>query len=595
MKDHRRQNGISPALAAAFLTIIGTSILMMLVYNLPVPNGPDMDQDGISDNFQSVHPVSDIVKDGDGWRVETVGYTSSLDIPFLVFSGSILVVLLPSGGAFWIWDRPRRVLRKERWKEEGRMHDVVRRLSAFLEINPSLPAAVRMARTSLPLNEQYVLGGLTWGPFTEGRPFDEKFEEFREEWSSRSPVIGRALGSLISAEREASRAEVVVSARSLVSRLSEESKAMMETYSRSLAGPSTALFGMGVLLPILLATMIPVAGISGRTAVLIGFFLWFILPCSIMVMGSSLVMKRPSLGSGNRLKAAKWSPPGAFDLIIITLGLAVMIAACLLVLRRLELPAPVQFVDSSSASVLLGMCGVSALLAGLIGWLTRGSYRAGKEHEEVRKGSPVFLRELSSSLLEGRSFEFALKRALSKTKAGAISAIKLLPGATPVEANIPEPLVTYLESAEEFSRAGKGPGGKAVRAFSRHVDEMLDLERDLSSRVRSAVGQMEVTASIFAPLMIGASAGIFRLIGSVQEGTPDGMLFGGGARSGMEPWNFLLLSAGYLLIMSMVTTLTIHRLEKGATDGGWHKVPKRLVQSSLTFSLGVVTSSIVIG
>ncbi|MGA1820776.1 MAG: hypothetical protein ACMUHU_07205 [Thermoplasmatota archaeon] len=595
MRGHSRRSAISPALVAAILTIIGTSLLLMLVYNLPAPNGPDRDQDGISDNFQSVHPVKDVIKDGDGWKVETVGYTSSLDMPFLIFTGSVLVGLLPLGAAFWLWDRPRRALRNERWREEGRMHDVVRRLSAFLEINPSLPAAVRMARTSLPPDKQYMLGELTWGPFTEGRPFDEKFQEFRERWSCRSPVIGRALGSLISAEREASRAEVVISARSLVSRLSEESKAMMEAYSRSLAGPSTALFGMGVLLPILLATMIPVAGISGRTAVLIGFFLWFILPCCIMLIGSSLVMRRPSLGSDTGVKAAGWSPPGALDLIMITAGVIVLAAALLHLLHEIELPPYLDVVDRNSASVLLVMCGASALLAGVIGWTTRGSYIAGREHDEVRNGSPVFLRELSSSLLEGRSFEFALKRAFSKSKTGVISTFRVLPGATPREASVPEPAVTYLESAEEFSRAGKGPGGKAVRAFSRHVQEMLDLESDLSSRVRSAVGQMEVTASIFAPLMIGASAGIFRLMGSVQEGAPDGMLFGGGARSGMEPWNFLLLSAGYLLVLSMVTTITIHRLEKGTTDGGWHKVPKRLVQSSLTFSLGVITSSLLIG
>lgn len=176
-----------------------------------------------------------------------------------------------------------------------------------------------------------------------------------------------------------------------------------------------------------------------------------------------------------------------------------------------------------------------------------------------------------------------------------MSSMRLLPGATPREAGLPEPLVTYIESAEEFSRAGKGPGGKAVRAFSRHVQELMDLDRDLSSRVRSAVGQMEVTSSIFAPLMIGASAGIFRLMGSVQGEVQSGMLFGGGGQNGIEPWNFLLLSAGYLLILSIATTLTIHRLEKGTDKGGWHKVPKRLLQSSAAFSLGVVASSMMVG
>jgi hypothetical protein len=167
-----------------------------------------------------------------------------------------------------------------------------------------------------------------------------------------------------------------------------------------------------------------------------------------------------------------------------------------------------------------------------------------------------------------------------------------MPGETLEEMEYPEPLSSFLESAREFSRAGKGAGGRAVRAFSRHIKELQDLERDLSSRVRSAVGQMEVTASIFAPLMIGISAGIFTLMDSISSEVPDGMLFGGASSSTVGPWQFLLLAGGYLLMLSIATTLTIFRLERGRTDGGWHRVPRRLVQSSLAFTAGTILSSI---
>ncbi|MBN1539736.1 MAG: hypothetical protein JW939_06285, partial [Candidatus Thermoplasmatota archaeon] len=220
MKIGGREWTPSPVSTAVVLTVAGTIILLLLMYNLPVPNGPDRDSDGISDNFQSIVEVQDIVKDGEVWRVETVGYTSEIDLPFVIFTGGLLTMVIPFGAAYWLWDRTRRSMKVRRWREEGRMHDIVRRLSAFLEINPSLPSAVRLTRTSLPELDQPMLGELAWAPFTRGKPFNEVYEKFKEEWSGRSPLIGRALDGLGTAENEASRAEVALSARALVTRLS---------------------------------------------------------------------------------------------------------------------------------------------------------------------------------------------------------------------------------------------------------------------------------------------------------------------------------------------------------------------------------------
>ncbi|MGA1866306.1 MAG: hypothetical protein ACMUFK_02430 [Thermoplasmatota archaeon] len=596
MRTGGREWTRSPPLAAAVLIVAGTVVLLSLLYNLPVPNGPDKDSDGISDNFQNIAAVQDIVKDGEGWRVETVGYTSEIDLTFVMFTGGLLTIVIPVGVALWLHDRSRRSVRVSRWREEGRMHDIVRRLSAFLEINPSLPSAVRLTRTSLPEVDQPMLGELAWAPFTRGRPFNEVYEEFKEEWSERSSLIGRALDSLGSIENEASRNEVALSARALVTRLSEESKTMMEEYSRSLAGPSTALFGIGVLLPILLATMIPVAGITGRTALIIGFVLWVVLPLGIVLLGNSLVLKRPPLGAEHPTAATRrGSFPKPLDVLLMAAGAVLLILSVLVVVTGVELPLTLPGSGRESLFILLMLMGISALLSGVIGWMSRGPKEAGERFSAVRKRSPVVLRDISSWVMEGRSFESALKRSLSKRAVETDKSYRLLPGHSSGETGLPEPLLSYLGSAREFSRAGGATGGRAIRAFSKHIQELLYLEGDMSARVRSAVGQMEVTSSIFAPIMIGASAGIFNLMGSVQGEIPEGMIFGGCARGTLEPWHFLLISGGYLLMLSITTTLTIYRLENGTIGGGWHRVPRRMIQSSLAFSFGVLASSYLIG
>jgi hypothetical protein len=104
---------------------------------------------------------------------------------------------------------------------------------------------------------------------------------------------------------------------------------------------------------------------------------------------------------------------------------------------------------------------------------------------------------------------------------------------------------------------------------------------------------MEVTSSLFAPVMIGSSAGIFSLMESTGSSVSGGMMMGGAADGGaISAFHFILMTGGYLIFLSISTTLTLHRLETGMTSGGWYKVPKRIVQASVAFTIGVCTSMI---
>lgn len=586
MKLDEKKPSISPGLLSGVLLVVGVFIFISLYFNFPYPNGPDINEDGISDNFQIIYPEEDIIKKDDHWVVETVGYTSEADVPYLLFVGSIFFLIIPFGPAFWLWDRPRRQLNVKRWMEQGRMHDAVRRIAAFLEINPSLPSAVRLTRASMSKESQSILGELVWSPFSEGRSFSSVYSSFAEDWRSRSPLLGTALTGLFSAEKENDQTEVILSARAVVDRLSEGSKALMERYSRSLAGPSTALFGIGVLLPILLATMIPITGLTGRTAILLGFILWIILPSGIMLIGARLVIKRPSLGTPDDALNRFGFTPRSSDIVLLAIGVPLLGTGLFLAFNGDIVDLQV---DRGSMIILSGFVGLSLVTAGIIRACTRGSESNFKGWKRIRSRSPPILREISSSIQEGHSFEHSMKCSSKEIENS------MLPGAELASSGIQEPLLSYLESSREFSKAGRKAGGKAIRAYSKHIQEMIDLERDLSSRVRTAIGQMEITSSIFAPLMIGTSAGIFSLIGSMDDEVSSGILMGNGSLNLMEQWHFLLLTGGYLFALSIVTTLTIYRLENGTTKGGWNRVPRRLVQSSLAFCLGVVGSSLIIG
>jgi hypothetical protein len=577
-------------------SIIGSLLLISIYHNFPMAFSKDIDRDGISDDFQKITPVEDLVMKGDQWEIVVVGYDSEPDLVFLLIIGSFLVLLLPFFISLWIWNRPMREEMVRKWEEEGKMQDTVRRLSAFLEINPSLPEAVRLARTSMSEKDQNLLGPLVWGPFSEGRSFKNVYGEAVEEWRSRSPEVGRALEGLLSAEREGSRPEVSSSAREVVRRLSEDSKAKMEEYSRSLSGPSTALFGLGVLLPMLLSTMIPVAGISGRSAFLVGFLLWFALPAGMIYAGNRLLLRRPAPSFSRKVPGGISLTPTPINTALLGIGSITVFISILsgafpkgvLVLHGLLL-------DHNIGPLLASFVGLSLITAGIIDMATRRIEEGSKEWIRTMEISPSFLQEIAVSVSEGRSFERSFGTVLQK---GMLQAGKnsFIPDGDRSNSWVPEPLRSFLESARDYSKAGAGPGGQAVRALSKHINGLIHLEREMASRIRSTIGQMELTASLFAPLMIGTSVGIFSLMETTNGTIPSGMLVGGVAGDGgIGVYHFVLLTGGYLLPLSVVTTLLLRRLETGDPRGGWKKVPKRLVQSSLAFTFGVIVSTLLIG
>ncbi len=590
----KRSGGYLSAFAVS--SLLGFLVLISLYSNFPVDLSGDMNGDGISDEFQILTPLEDLVRKNGSWESVVVGYDSEPDLPFLVLSGSLLVLAIPFSISIWVWNKPQRMERIRRWEDEGSMQDTVRRLAAFLEINPSLPEAVRLARSSMEEKDQRLLGPLVWGPFSEGRSFKRVYEDIVEEWRSRSPELGRALEGLSSAESEGSRIEVSSSSREVVQRLSEDTKARMEEYSRSLSGPSTALFGLGVLLPMLLSTMIPVAGISSRTAILVGFLLWVVLPAGMIYAGNRLLLRRPAPSFSKGLPGLAGLAPTKLNSALLVFGTLILGISILSALFQ-EGPAGRLYtiMDNGIAILLFSFIGLAMMAAGILDMLSREREEAVIEWKRTMEISSPFLQEVAVSISDGHSFERSVASALRK---GSLQGgnRSFIPGEDRSFSWMPEPLRSFLHNAGEYSKAGPISGGQAIRALSKHINSLVRLEKEMASRVRSTIGQMELTASLFAPLMIGTSAGIFSLMETTSGTLPGGLIGGAGVGEGsIGVFHFVLLTGGYLLPLSVVSTLVLHRLETGDPHGGWGKVPRRILQSSLAFAAGVIASTMLIG
>ena len=130
--------------------------------------------------------------------------------------------------------------------------------------------------------------------------------------------------------------------------------------------------------------------------------------------------------------------------------------------------------------------------------------------------------------------------------------------------------------------------------------DMLGLENEMENRVKGAVGQMELTAALFAPLMMGASVSIFMLMDRVSmpdsnEGVGSILSISSTGGTAMNVSTFILLAGGYMILLALSTTVTMWRLRNGCESGGWGRVPARVAQSMTAFTLGVIGGITILG
>ncbi|GEM_PF-5584421 len=580
---------IKPYQVSLLAVVLGGAVLISVV-DARVLGLTDRDGDCISDLFQDLRTESDLVLTSGGeWKEVEIGYESSMNLPFTFFFASLLLICIPVLLYMDLNNRPLRRERMRRALEESAMQDNVRRISAFLQTNPSFPNAVRLAHLSQKGTGEKVLGKALWRSRTEGRTLEEVMLEMSAEWGN---AVRSAVSGLISAQGESNPEELKRSSMGVVERLGEDVKEAMTTYTRSLGPPSTALFGLGVLLPVLLATMIPIAGLGWRTVVMIALVLWFVIPLLLIRISGGLVLRRPLLNEADHLTGPRFRP-GPPDLVSFTAGSILLAFPILHAAGTAASPIIMDgpFPDTDACIILMSLVGASLILSALVRSLTREGNRAVEREEEEREKAPDLLSEIGSRLMEGASLERAVESGFSRIG----ERTPLMGNARAFHGSHRGAVADSLRVAEGFSSSGGRTGGSAVKALSRHLREMGRLERSMKEMIRSSVGQMEITSSLFAPLMIGASVGIFDLMDRSSSAAGADILGGSMGTGDMTIAGFMVLTGVYLILLSISTSVAIHRLEEGNSRGGFRKVPGNVLLASIMFACGVFCSTLVLG
>ena len=422
---------------------------------------------------------------------------------------------------------PEALARKLRTASLGCAPEAVNYMAMSMRVVPALDRAVEFAalHSEEPLASR--LRALIWEVHLRDTPgIEAAFLRFAAQWGEGQDDLKRAffaIGSAALERTEAGLDRVLEKARRIAF---DGTKARVREYAAGLRGPTTALFALGVLLPLIVGSMLPLLIVGGIAPSLV--------PADRSVSGSSLVV--PTV-----LAIDVLFPLGAFAYARRILGTRPGTATS--PEDRAPTPGRLRWFGAS----LLAAAGLGFALARtpttmyLPLWtLVAASlvfFLPGLRTAEARRRStaaieaefPDALFMVGSRIAEGSPAERALVstakairgthvaslfsrvvRHLQTSRAGLDA---VLFGPNGALAEIPSRTVrAAFRMILEVSRKDPTTAGKTIVDTSAYLRDLQEVDREIRRDLSSTVDAMESTANLFAPLVLGVTCALYGLM-----------------------------------------------------------------------------------
>jgi len=507
-----------------------------------------------------------------------------------------LAAVAPVAAYVGVASYPEALARRLRIESMGSTPEAVNYMAMSMRVVPALDRAVEFAahHTEEPLASR--LRRILWGVYLRNPPgVESAFLRFAGEWGDLHADVKRSfftLGSAAAEQTEGGLDRALEKAREIAF---EGTKARIQEYASGLRGPTTVLFTLGVLLPLLIGAMLPLLSIGGIA---------------------------PSVSAGDR-------PPSGPDLAVptvIAMDLLFPLGAFAYAYRILGLRpgtgAPVEATVSRSrgsgiiAAAVLAAAGIAfamarspaAMLVPLWGivvavavWLLpglRGSETRRRDTASLEAEFPDALFILGSRIAEGAPAETALRLTAEATRGTEVAALldrivrrlqtsragleEVLFAPRGVFADVPSRTVrAAFRMIVEVSQKDSATAGKAIVQTSTYLRDLREVDRQIRRDLSSTVDAMQSTATFFAPLVLGVTCALYGLL----------------ARSfsrlvvlSLSPETFLVVVGLYLLLTAAVITFFRVGIANGRDPVG---VRSQLVRN-LPVAMAVFTAAFLV-
>ncbi len=438
--------------------------------------------------------------------------------------------------------------------------EAVNYMAMSMRLVPALDRAVAFAAAHVqePLSTR--LRRVLWGVYLRSPAgVEESFLRFARDWGEWHEDLKRAffaVGSAALERTEAGLERALEKARQIAY---EGTKARIQEYAASLRGPTTVLFALGVLLPLIIGAMLPLLSLGGLSPALgsgagpeagadlsvpIVLAMDVAFPVAAFAYAWRILGNRPGTGA-----AGEPPRPAARRHTLVAIAVAATAAPAL------------RFAPGPAGS----LAPLWILVAAALVYMAPGLREVRRRRQAVARLEAEFpdaLFTLGGRVAEGLPVERALQLAAGASRGSEAAALferivrrlqtsregleEALFGARGVLADSPSRTVhAALRLVLEVSRKDPATAGKAIVDTSVYLRDLRDVDREIRRDLRSVVEAMQSTALLFAPIVLGVTCALYGLLARS---------FADLVTLGLPPSGFLAAVGAYLLMAVFVIT-----------------------------------------
>jgi hypothetical protein len=432
-----------------------------------------------------------------------------------------------------------------------------------LRHEPSLSKAIRFASTKDNAFSHELRRCVWTVVMGKHSSFEESLQEVGERWSKYCDELKASLHSMVTASCESTadgkRRALDRANQAIIS----GAKRRIEDYALSLSTPSMIMFGLGILLPLMVGSFLPMlswdiwslgsgadtsAAMDLSPAVVQTVFIMNVLfpAIGILVALNSVTrhpLERERMNNGN-------APPSRIKVAAVICASIALVAFCVL-----ELDGIIR-----SLAILVAAVAPGSLFLIATGRSSGDRYAS---PSNVQLEDTLF--RTGARMLEGENFESALNKASQGASDAGSRTTRMLsfrslisgeafdraPAWAPCSggSNALEGFRVVREAATKDELAA----GLLAMDIASYLKDLRDLESTLKSRLKPTVSMMRMTSYALGPVVLGITYAIYLSLGGVTaSGT-------GGIGAGF----FLLVLGVFLAETNAVVTYFLWGLEGG--------------------------------
>ena len=522
----------------------------------------------------------------------------------------------------------------------GQMVDAVSYMAMSMRLSPTLHRAILFAARNVgePLASRLrqVIVDVELRKFDS---FEDAFIDLARNYDPGNEEFQQALRSLRTAELQSTTERLERSLERATSTAFEGARRRVREFADGLHRSVFILFSLGVVLPLLVGSMLPLMSVSGLEATpWIAVLLMNILfPLLFYLSAKHILGRRPLIRRPSRIKLERdGRAKRAAVALIVGSGLVALGIFCGHVAsdgsearstldaafadgslvsmdpaERADLEARASDSSTSSlkgAAAALGHLPVLWGIAAAVALYYLPALRLPRQRREevraVEDGLPDALFQIGSRIADGMPLEPAMRRtadgfkdepvalllrkALAHMTLKRTSATEALFGRQGALSGFPSDNVSAsLKTVVEMVRKDVSGAGRAIVAVSDHLRDLRRVDSEIGSQLRPVTDMMQSTATLFAPVILGITSALYLVVARLAPSLP--LSSGSAAAVPLPASMFALVLGGFVLAIAAATMHFTSRLAYGDDPiEGRYKAARALPMAAAVYTMASV-------